>query len=198
MLLIMTTCNWLSSCDHHPLSPLNAKKEAQPLPLSLFLRVLRLISFSSRNSLPPNPTPFLPPQQQPNNRHITTTTFLFLSPSQLPLSFLSYPSSFEPTLSLLSVPTPRTRTSLSLSLTHTSLIRLTLSANLHENKANKKNKRATRNATTMSEKQQQPYSIVKPVGFTIASCGYCHSDNSAHVYGAFAYKLTCQVLCYTS
>ncbi|KAG9066307.1 Arginyl-tRNA--protein transferase 1 [Linnemannia hyalina] len=44
----------------------------------------------------------------------------------------------------------------------------------------------------MSEQQQQPYSIVKPVGFTIASCGYCHSDNSAHVYGAFAYKLTCQ------
>ncbi|KAF9103736.1 Arginyl-tRNA--protein transferase 1 [Mortierella sp. GBA35] len=39
---------------------------------------------------------------------------------------------------------------------------------------------------------EQPYSIVKPVGFTIASCGYCHGDNSAHVYGAFAYKLTCQ------
>ncbi|KAK3842017.1 MAG: arginine-tRNA-protein transferase [Linnemannia gamsii] len=39
---------------------------------------------------------------------------------------------------------------------------------------------------------EQPFSIIKPVGFTIASCGYCHSDNSAHVYGAFAYKLTCQ------
>jgi hypothetical protein len=43
--------------------------------------------------------------------------------------------------------------------------------------------------STMTE----PYSIVKPVGFTIASCGYCGSDNSAHVYGAFAYKLTCKV-----
>ncbi|KAF9130568.1 Arginyl-tRNA--protein transferase 1 [Mortierella sp. 14UC] len=39
---------------------------------------------------------------------------------------------------------------------------------------------------------EQPFSIIKPVGFTIASCGYCHRDNSAHVYGAFAYKLTCQ------
>jgi len=39
----------------------------------------------------------------------------------------------------------------------------------------------------------EPYSIIKPVGFTIASCGYCGSDNSAHVYGAFAYKLTCKV-----
>ncbi|KAK3808653.1 MAG: arginine-tRNA-protein transferase [Benniella sp.] len=38
----------------------------------------------------------------------------------------------------------------------------------------------------------EPYSIIKPVGFTIASCGYCGSDNSAHVYGAFAYKLTCK------
>ncbi|KAI1319282.1 Arginyl-tRNA--protein transferase 1 [Mortierella claussenii] len=38
----------------------------------------------------------------------------------------------------------------------------------------------------------EPYSIIKPVGFTIASCGYCGSENSAHVYGAFAYKLTCK------
>ncbi|KAF9175141.1 Arginyl-tRNA--protein transferase 1, partial [Mortierella sp. AD010] len=38
----------------------------------------------------------------------------------------------------------------------------------------------------------ESYSIIKPVGFTIASCGYCGSENSAHVYGAFAYKLTCK------
>ncbi|KAF9183158.1 Arginyl-tRNA--protein transferase 1 [Haplosporangium sp. Z 11] len=37
-----------------------------------------------------------------------------------------------------------------------------------------------------------PYSIIKPVGFTIASCGYCGKENSAHVYGAFAYRLTCK------
>lgn len=38
-----------------------------------------------------------------------------------------------------------------------------------------------------------PYSIIKPIGFTVASCGYCGSENSARVYGAFAFKLTCQV-----
>ncbi|KAF8925864.1 Arginyl-tRNA--protein transferase 1 [Dissophora ornata] len=38
----------------------------------------------------------------------------------------------------------------------------------------------------------EPYSIIKPFGFTIASCGYCGGENSAHVYGAFAYKLTCK------
>ncbi|KAF9428930.1 Arginyl-tRNA--protein transferase 1 [Podila epigama] len=37
-----------------------------------------------------------------------------------------------------------------------------------------------------------PYSIIKPIGFTVASCGYCGAENSAHVYGAFAYKLTCK------
>ncbi|KAF9390948.1 Arginyl-tRNA--protein transferase 1 [Podila verticillata] len=37
-----------------------------------------------------------------------------------------------------------------------------------------------------------PYSIIKPIGFTVASCGYCGSENSARVYGAFAFKLTCQ------
>ncbi|KAG0045203.1 Arginyl-tRNA--protein transferase 1 [Gryganskiella cystojenkinii] len=37
-----------------------------------------------------------------------------------------------------------------------------------------------------------PFSIVRPTGFTIASCGYCGSENSSHVYGAFAYKLTSQ------
>lgn len=47
----------------------------------------------------------------------------------------------------------------------------------------------TRFNTTMSEN----YSIIKPVGFTIASCGYCGKENSAHVYGALAFKLTCQV-----
>ncbi|CAO3570125.1 unnamed protein product [Mortierella alpina] len=36
------------------------------------------------------------------------------------------------------------------------------------------------------------YSIIKPVGFTIASCGYCGKEDSAHVYGALAFKLTCQ------
>ncbi|KAG0040036.1 Arginyl-tRNA--protein transferase 1 [Podila clonocystis] len=37
-----------------------------------------------------------------------------------------------------------------------------------------------------------PYSIIKPIGFTVASCGYCGSEDSARVYGAFAFKLTCQ------
>ncbi|KAG0197610.1 Arginyl-tRNA--protein transferase 1 [Mortierella sp. GBA30] len=36
------------------------------------------------------------------------------------------------------------------------------------------------------------YSIIKPVGFTVASCGYCGKEKSARVYGAFAFKLTCQ------
>ncbi|KAF9432649.1 Arginyl-tRNA--protein transferase 1 [Entomortierella beljakovae] len=38
----------------------------------------------------------------------------------------------------------------------------------------------------------ESYSIIKPVGFTVASCGYCGNENSAHVYGAFAFKLTCE------
>ncbi|KAF9971005.1 Arginyl-tRNA--protein transferase 1 [Actinomortierella ambigua] len=37
-----------------------------------------------------------------------------------------------------------------------------------------------------------PFSIVKPIGFSIASCGYCLSKNTAHVYGANAMRLTAQ------
>ncbi|GJJ78040.1 arginyl-tRNA---protein transferase [Entomortierella parvispora] len=38
----------------------------------------------------------------------------------------------------------------------------------------------------------EPFSIVKPTGFSVASCGYCGSENSTHVFGAFAYRLASQ------
>lgn len=98
----MTTCNWLSSCDHLPLSPLNTKKAAQP---STYLLLLR-------NSLPPPLPSFLrnnnqKPRLSPLPRF---STFLLLKHF---FPCLSYPPSFKRTLFLFSVPIPRTRTSLS-------------------------------------------------------------------------------------
>src|SRR5688572_26383887 len=97
MLLIMTTCNWLSSCDHLPLSPLNAKKAAQPPSLSPSFLFFDLSHF--------HPTPnFLRINNQtadlsplPRFSSLLLVSYLFLS--QLPLffpatSFLRFLSSF--------------------------------------------------------------------------------------------------------